>query len=64
MTKKKATVKRATKAQLERLDDLGEQIHGDKWDDSIRVAFVSKELTYDKAKELITDLQLVLGGNV
>jgi hypothetical protein len=63
MAKKKATIApKARAAQLRRIDELGKQIYGDRWDD-VRTATRSG-LTPEGASTVIYEFQKILGGNV
>ncbi len=63
MAKKKALPK-ATKAQIKRIDELGEQIHGSEWKEKIREAVFARPMTPNRARQLILQLGTILGGKV
>ncbi len=62
MAKKKTSTPKATAAQLRRIDDLGQQLYGDRWKD-VRTA-TRKGLTPNRARKVIYDFHKILGGNV
>lgn len=63
MAKKKALPK-ATKAQVERIDELGKKLHGVDWDERIRKSVFARPMTPNRARQLILQLVHTLGGKV
>ncbi len=69
MVKKKTTKKplpKATKEQIDRIDELGKQIYQgeDEWEDKIRPAVFSRPMTPNRARQLIYQFMHILGDKI
>lgn len=65
---KKATVKKplpkATKEQIDRIDELGKQVYQDDWEGKDRKAIFTRPMTPNRARQVIYQLQHILGDKV